>query len=73
VVLIRAISGIDNALLLKPPSDVSMPSFQFPPGAHDIAPELGPMTQDVVVIKHSWGAFHGTDLNTQLRRRASTR
>ena len=27
---------------------------------------------DAVVTKHNWGAFHGTDLDVQLRRRGVT-
>ncbi|MBI0384557.1 isochorismatase family protein, partial [Streptomyces albiflaviniger] len=27
---------------------------------------------DIVVTKHTWGAFHGTDLDLQLRRRGAT-
>ena len=68
-VLVRVDSGERNALLLKPPSDVAMPAFELPPGAHDFAPEIGPAPGDVVVTKHNWGAFHQTDLDVQLRRR----
>ncbi len=35
-------------------------------------PELGPREGDVVVTKQRWGAFHGTDLDLQLRRRDVT-
>jgi nicotinamidase-related amidase len=69
VILVRVDSGLNNALLLKPLADIPMPSFDFPPGAHDLAPEIGPKSGDVVVTKHNWGAFHETDLDTQLRRR----
>lgn len=34
-----------------------------------VAPELGTAPGDVHVRKHQWGAFHGTDLDVQLRRR----
>jgi len=68
-ILVRVDSGHHNALLLKPPSDVPMPRFDLPPGAHELAPEIGPEPGDVIVTKHSWGAFHETDLDTQLRRR----
>jgi nicotinamidase-related amidase len=69
-ILVRVDSGHDNALLLKPLADMSMPKFDLPPGSHDFAPEIGPKPGDVVVTKHSWGAFHETDLDTHLRRRA---
>lgn len=32
-------------------------------------PELGPKKNDLVVTKHQWGAFFGTELDVQLRRR----
>ena len=38
----------------------------------DIVPELGPRDGDVVVTKQQWGAFHGTPLDLELRRRGIT-
>lgn len=35
----------------------------------DIIPELGPKESDIVITKRQWGAFYGTDLELQLRRR----
>ena len=35
----------------------------------DIVPALGPKETDVVITKRQWGAFYGTDLELQLRRR----
>jgi nicotinamidase-related amidase len=37
-----------------------------------IVDELGAQRTDIRVTKHQWGAFHGTDLDTQLRRRGIT-
>jgi nicotinamidase-related amidase len=37
-----------------------------------IVDELGAQPTDIRVTKHQWGAFHGTDLDTQLRRRGVT-
>ena len=37
-----------------------------------IVPELGAEPTDIIVRKHQWGAFHGTDLDVQLRRRGIT-
>ncbi|MEZ0106557.1 nicotinamidase-related amidase [Catenulispora sp. EB89] len=37
-----------------------------------IVDELGAQSTDIRVTKHQWGAFHGTDLDTQLRRRGVT-
>ena len=35
----------------------------------EIVPELGPREGDLLVTKRQWGAFYGTDLEMQLRRR----
>ncbi len=35
-----------------------------------IVPEIGPQPGDLLVTKHQWGAFYGTELDLQLRRRA---
>lgn len=37
-----------------------------------IVPELRQQPGDILVRKHQWGAFHGTDLDVQLRRRGVT-
>jgi nicotinamidase-related amidase len=37
-----------------------------------IVDELGAQDTDLRVTKHQWGAFHGTELDTQLRRRGVT-
>jgi nicotinamidase-related amidase len=35
----------------------------------DFIPELGPEPTDLIIHKRQWGAFFGTDLDLQLRRR----
>ena len=35
----------------------------------EFVPELGPKNGDIVITKKQWGAFYGTDLELQLRRR----
>ena len=45
-----------------------LPSEGTPPGFSDLSPGLRG-DGDVVVLKHHWGAFTGTDLDLQLRRR----
>jgi nicotinamidase-related amidase len=35
----------------------------------DFVPELGPKESDIVITKKQWGAFYGTELELQLRRR----
>ncbi|MFC4908146.1 hydrolase [Actinomadura gamaensis] len=43
-----------------------------PEGWDRIVDELDPQPSDVRVTKRNWGAFHGTDLDIQLRRRGVT-
>jgi nicotinamidase-related amidase len=45
------------------------PPGGYPPEAFEIVPEAGLQPGDVVVAKRQWGAFYGTDLELQLRRR----
>jgi len=40
-----------------------------PAEASEIVPETGMQAGDIVVAKRQWGAFYGTDLELQLRRR----
>ena len=40
-----------------------------PPDFSELVPELGPRPGDLVVTKRQWGAFYGTELDLQLRRR----
>ncbi len=35
----------------------------------DFVPELGMKESDIIITKRQWGAFYGTDLELQLRRR----
>lgn len=42
---------------------------EIPPDFAEIVPELAGHDDDVVVGKKQWGAFYGTDLDLQLRRR----
>jgi nicotinamidase-related amidase len=39
---------------------------EFPDGWTDLLPELNQQPGDKVVTKHTWGAFHGTDLAQHL-------
>jgi nicotinamidase-related amidase len=52
------------------PVDVPTPRpANIPPEASELVPELNRQIGDVVVTKRQWGAFYGTDLEQQLRRR----
>ncbi len=41
----------------------------LPDGWSDFVPEIGRQSSDIVITKNQWGAFYGTDLELQLRRR----
>jgi len=45
------------------------PTSPPPPDASDFVPELTPQDGDIVITKKQWGAFYGTELELQLRRR----
>lgn len=45
------------------------PATPPPPEASELALEAGFQPGDVLVTKRQWGAFYGTDLDLQLRRR----
>ena len=62
----------DGADRLHPPTDTPAFSGTFPPDWMDLIPDLDRQPSDVVVLKRQWGAFYGTDLDLQLRRRART-
>ena len=42
------------------------------PDASEFVPELTPQAGDIPIIKKQWGAFYGTELELQLRRRGMT-
>ncbi len=52
---------------------ISDQTFSRPPSVSpdwsEFVPELTPVPSDVVIAKKQWGAFYGTDLDLQLRRR----
>lgn len=51
-------------------SDESFSSSSVPsPDWSEFVPEISPTSTDVIIVKRQWGAFYGTDLELQLRRR----
>ena len=44
-------------------------SGPLPPDWSELVPELEQSPSDVIVLKRQWGAFYGTQLDLQLRRR----
>ena len=71
-VLVHVGGSPDGADRLHPPVDAPMRTPQLPPGWMDLIPELDRQPSDLVVFKRQWGAFYGTDLDLQLRRRGLT-
>ena len=68
VVLVR-VSSVDGKDMLKPSTDLKINSVQFPEGWDSLVPELENVKNAHVITKRQWGAFFGTDLDLQLRRR----
>lgn len=54
---------------LRPIADEPTAVQQLPADWSDFVPEIGPEESDIVVTKRQWGAFYGTGLDLQLRRR----
>jgi len=69
VVLVNVDPGPGGLLFPRLITDVQRPPLNPTPGWSDLAPELQAAASDVRVTKHQPGAFHGTDLDLQLRRR----
>lgn len=73
VVLVKVDPGPAGLLFPQPPADVTVPVPSSLPADHyEIVPELAGNRADVIVTKHQWGPFYGTDLDVQLRRRGIT-
>jgi nicotinamidase-related amidase len=70
VVWVRVAFSGDGGDALKPILDApSGFSGARPADWTDLVPELGVQARDLVVTKKQWGAFTGTELDLQLRRR----
>jgi nicotinamidase-related amidase len=72
VVPVHVAFSADRADALAPPADASLhrPGAAPAPDYAEFVPEMAPKPGDVVITKHQWGAFYGTELDLQLRRRA---
>jgi nicotinamidase-related amidase len=67
VVLVRVSFEKDGGDMLRTDTDEAPPSLRAP-GWDEIVDELQPLA-DIVVTKRQWGAFYGTNLDLELRRR----
>lgn len=68
VVLVR-VSSIDGKDMLKPNTDSNINAIQLQEGWDNLIPELTNIKNAHIITKKQWGAFYGTDLDLQLRRR----
>jgi nicotinamidase-related amidase len=69
VVLVNVAYSQDDGDRLKTPVDAPPPAPNLTAEWSLLVPELGPLPGDIRVTKRQWGAFYGTQLDLQLRRR----
>ena len=74
VFLVRVTPSPDGKDALHPAADITMKMPASAPAADwaEIVPEMGPKPGDFVITKHQWGAFYGTELDLEFRRRGIT-
>jgi nicotinamidase-related amidase len=72
VVLVRVSFAADWADRVPGRTEEQGAGRAYPEGWDVIVDELSGHPGDIRVTKHNWGAFHGTDLDVQLRRRGVT-
>ena len=68
VVLVR-VSTLDGKDMLRPKIDIQGSAAKYSEGWDMIVPELSDINDTYLITKRQWGAFFGTDLDLQLRRR----
>lgn len=73
VVLVNVGFSADGADRLQPEVDAPAKMPPLPPDWMELAPELNAQPSDLRITKRQWGAFHGTELDLQLRRRGITK
>ncbi len=54
---------------LRPVTETSFPMTNRSSDWSDYVPQLDIQPEDILITKHQWGAFYGTELDLQLRRR----
>jgi len=69
VFLVRVTPSPDLKDALHPISETSFKMTGYNPSWSEYVPELNIQPSDFLIIKHQWGAFYGTELDLQLRRR----
>jgi nicotinamidase-related amidase len=71
VVLVNVSYSPDGGDRLTQPTDDPPLASAFAPGWDQLSPELGRGAGDITITKRQWGAFYGTPLDMQLRRRGT--
>jgi len=69
VFLVHVTPSADFKDALKPIAQSSFSHVSFPKDWADYVPELNIQPSDLLITKRQWGAFYGTELDLQLRRR----
>lgn len=70
VVFVRVAHSPDGKNMLHPMVDeAAYRTGSRPPDWSEIVPELERTESDLLITKHQWGAFYGTELDMELRRR----
>jgi nicotinamidase-related amidase len=72
VVLVRVAYSADEADRLRLRVASARPLMPLPPDYSELENELNQQADDILITKRQWGAFFGTDLDLQLRRRRVT-
>ncbi|CAB1130056.1 putative enzyme of isochorismatase family [Candidatus Hydrogenisulfobacillus filiaventi] len=70
VLLVHVSAAPDGKDALRPEADEPlMRAGTLPEDWDQLVPEVGPKPGDLVITKRQWGAFYGTELDLELRRR----
>jgi nicotinamidase-related amidase len=72
VVLVTVTFSPDGGDRLRSRTEVPQRSLPMTPEFAELVPELGPKPGDILITKRQQNAFHGTELDLQLRRRQVT-
>jgi nicotinamidase-related amidase len=69
VVRVRVAFSPDGGDALRTPVDAAPPAREPAQDFSELSPEIGDGPTDLHIVKRQWDAFHGTELDLQLRRR----
>ncbi|MHB8462357.1 MAG: hydrolase [Vulcanimicrobiaceae bacterium] len=73
VIYVRVTPSPDGGDALQPQVDVPPPPVVRDEHWATLVPECGVQAGDIIITKRQWGAFYGTELDLQLRRRGVQR